>query len=214
MNCANCKKIACLVGGKKTPPDCPMEKYPKIYKNARAIYNSPEVKKMALNAGIVEATGYIEWPRLKDTIEYATLMDYKKIGLAFCIGLLKEAQKTQEILQNYGFEVFSILCKTGGFTKSEIGNLPEEFQMKSKTGYNIGFVSCNPVGQALLLNEIKTDFNIIVGLCVGHDTLFIKYSEAPVTVFIAKDRRLAHNPAAALYTFYSDQFFKRDQHIK
>jgi len=25
--------------------------------------------------------------------------------------------------------------------------------------------------------EEKTDFNIIVGLCVGHDSLFIKYSE-------------------------------------
>jgi uncharacterized metal-binding protein len=99
-------------------------------------------------------------------------------------------------------------------TKSEIGNLPEEYQMKSKTGYPIGFVSCNPIGQALLLNKVKTEFNIIVGLCVGHDTLFIKYSEAPVTVLIAKDRRFGHNPAVALYTYYSDQFFKRDQHLK
>jgi len=86
--------------------------------------------------------------------------------------------------------------------------------MTSKTGYTIGFVSCNPIAQALLLNEVETDFNIIVGLCVGHDSLFIKYSKAPVTVLIAKDRRLAHNPAAALYTYYYNKFFQSDLHQK
>ena len=93
----------------------------------------------------------------------------------------------------------------------EIGEIPKEFQMTSKTGYTIGFISCNPIAQALLLNEVKTEFNIVVGLCVGHDSLFIKYSEAPVTVLIAKDRRLAHNPAAALKTYYYTKFFQRDQ---
>ncbi len=211
MNCANCKKLVCLVGGRKRPAECPMENYPEVYEKAKIIYQDPTIKKMALNAGIVEARGYIEWPRIKDTIEFAKLMDYKKIGLAFCIGLLKEAKKAQEIFESYGFEVYSILCKTGAFTKTEVGELPQEYQMKSKTGYTIGFISCNPVGQALLLNEFKTDFNVIIGLCVGHDSLFIKYSEAPVTVLIAKDRRLAHNPAAALYTYYYDKYFHRDQ---
>ena len=59
---------------------------------------------------------------------------------------------------------------------------------------------CNPVIQAKILNEEKTDFNILVGLCVGHDSLFFKYSHAFTTVLIAKDRLLGHNPAAALYT--------------
>jgi len=54
--------------------------------------------------------------------------------------------------------------------------------------------------QANLLNDAETDFNILVGLCVGHDSLFFKYSDAMTTVLIAKDRVLGHNPAAALYT--------------
>jgi len=58
---------------------------------------------------------------------------------------------------------------------------------------------CNPIAQAQILNEQLTDFNIVVGLCVGHDSLFFKHSEAPVTVLVAKDRVLGHNPAAALY---------------
>jgi uncharacterized metal-binding protein len=41
---------------------------------------------------------------------------------------------------------------------------------------------------------------------VGHDTLFIKCSKAPVTVFAVKDRVLAHNPIAALYL--SDGYYK------
>ena len=69
---------------------------------------------------------------------------------------------------------------------------------------------CNPIGQAMFLNEAKTDFNIILGLCVGHDSLFIKYSEAPVTVFAVKDRVLGHNPLAAIYqaeSYYKDKLF-------
>ncbi len=51
--------------------------------------------------------------------------------------------------------------------------------------------------------------NLILGLCVGHDTLFIKHSQAPVTVLAAKDRFLGHNPLAALYLaegYYKKKF--------
>ena len=58
---------------------------------------------------------------------------------------------------------------------------------------------CNPAAQAMLLNKAKTDLNILVGLCVGHDTLFIKNSEAPITILAVKDRVTGHNPLAAIY---------------
>jgi uncharacterized metal-binding protein len=59
--------------------------------------------------------------------------------------------------------------------------------------------------QAAILNKEKTDFNILVGLCVGHDSLFFKYSEVFTTVLVAKDRVLGHNPAGALSneTYYA-----------
>ncbi len=200
-----------MVGAERKPQECPMENYAKVYETAKELYQEPENKRIAYSAGVVEATGYLEWPRMKDTIEFAKLMHYQKLGIAFCIGLLAEAQKVHQILGKYGFEVLSILCKTGNFTKSEIGEIPEEYQMTSKTGYPIGFVSCNPIAQALLLNELGSELNIIIGLCVGHDSLFIKYSKAPVTILIAKDRRLAHNPAAALNNYYYDNYFRKDQ---
>ena len=69
---------------------------------------------------------------------------------------------------------------------------------------------CNPIGQAIFLNEAKTELNIILGLCVGHDSLFIKYSKAPVTVFAVKDRVLGHNPLAVIYqaeAYYKNKLF-------
>ena len=62
--------------------------------------------------------------------------------------------------------------------------------------------SCNPVGQALLLNQCNTELNIIVGLCIGHDILFTQHSKAPVTTLVVKDRVTGHNPVVNLYVQY------------
>ena len=54
-----------------------------------------------------------------------------------------------------------------------------------------------------------------MGLCIGHDTLFLKYSAVPTTVLVVKDRVLGHNPVQALYmanTIYSK--FKKELNIK
>ena len=57
---------------------------------------------------------------------------------------------------------------------------------------------CNPIAQAELLNEAGTELNIIVGLCVGHDALFIRHSKAPVTVLAAKDHVYDNAPLECL----------------
>jgi uncharacterized metal-binding protein len=60
------------------------------------------------------------------------------------------------------------------------------------------------------LNENKTEFNVVMGLCVGHDSLFLKYAEVPCTVLAAKDRLLGHNPLAAIYTI--DSYYRSLKH--
>ena len=60
-------------------------------------------------------------------------------------------------------------------------------------------------------NEAGTELNVVVGLCVGHDSLFYKYSNALCTTAVTKDRVLGHNPVAALYTaetYYKDKLKK------
>ncbi len=207
--CHKCTSINyCAVRrASKILENCPMKVHPNIEKAAKELYKKDEfVKRSTGVASIVEAKGYIHWPRLKDTIEYAKGMGYTKLGLAFCLGMIEETKRIAEILEKYGFEVVSVCCKTGAVKKIDVG-VPEEYTMFSKTGYTIGWITCNPVAQALLLNNSSTDMNILVGLCVGHDITFTRLSEAPVTTLIAKDRSSPHNPAAVLFSHYGKEFF-------
>jgi len=69
---------------------------------------------------------------------------------------------------------------------------------------------CNPIGQARRLEKAETQLNVMLGLCVGHDSLFLRHSHAPVTVLAVKDRVLGHNPLAAVYTadgYYDKKLF-------
>ena len=66
---------------------------------------------------------------------------------------------------------------------------------------------CNPVSQAELLNEAGCEFNVVLGLCVGHDSLFFRHSKGLVTTLVAKDRVLAHNPVGALNL--ADSYYSR-----
>lgn len=47
----------------------------------------------------------------------------------------------------------------------------------------------------------------MLGLCVGHDSLFFRYSKGLATTLVAKDRVLAHNPVGALQL--ADTYFQR-----
>jgi uncharacterized metal-binding protein len=134
------------------------------------------------------------WTRVEDTIAFAKLMKYRKIGIATCIGLLEETHRLAAILRAQGFVPLSICCKTGSIDKLELG-LDETDKVRPETFEP----ACNPVAQASLLNITGTDMNVIVGLCVGHDMLFTKYSDAPVTTMVVKDRVTGHNPVCVLY---------------
>jgi uncharacterized metal-binding protein len=169
-------------------------------------YDKPDILKFAHEASIQEAQCYIHRdrkpfvmhptkPRVQETCEFAKKMGYKRLGIAFCVGLHKEALALSQILEAQGFEVVSAICKVGAVPKEKIGLREEDKVLIGEFD-----PMCNPIAQAMILNEEKTDFNILVGLCVGHDSLFLKYSHALCTVLVTKDRVLGHNPAAALYT--------------
>lgn len=134
------------------------------------------------------------WTRVEDTIAFAKLMGYRRIGIATCIGLLDETQRLAAVLEAQGLEPLAVCCKTGSIDKAEMGATEEE-----KVRPGTFEPACNPVAQARLLNEAATDMNVIVGLCVGHDMLFSRHSAAPVTTLVVKDRVTGHNPASVLY---------------
>lgn len=132
--------------------------------------------------------------RMVEICEFAKRMGFKRLGFAFCVGLKQEARAVQAILETKGFEVVSVVCKAGRTPKEKIGIRDEE-----KIFQGTDEAMCNPIFQAELLNQEKTEFNILLGLCVGHDSLFFKYAQAPTTVLAVKDRVTGHNPLAAIY---------------
>ena len=214
-DCASCElptfDRACMAEAGKSSKGCPTYTRKNVLGDANKEYERAEVLEFARQASIQEAEcyanrhqkPYVMQPtktRIVEICEFAERMGYTRLGLAFCVGLAQEAAVVEEILKKNGFEVISVLCKAGRTPKEELG-LKEEhkiFQGKPES-------MCNPIYQAKLLNHEKTDFNILLGLCVGHDSLFFKFAEAPTTVLAVKDRVTGHNPLAAIYlsgTYY------------
>lgn len=199
--CASCTIHACVSGDwEKMPKNCPMHNTD-LMERAKAEYLKPENKGFYVNSCLVESEGYCQWPRVREVAEFAHKNGFHKIGVAFCSGLRNEGRIACDILRKHGFEVVSAMCKTGGMPKETVG-ITEEQKVRPGTFEPM----CNPVAQAMLLNEQKTEFNVVIGLCVGHDSLFYKYSDALCTTLVTKDRVLAHNPAGALYC--AESYFK------
>lgn len=199
--CAQCAVHACgQAEPEKLPKNCPMRDG-MLMDKALETYGLEENHDFYITASELEAIGYCRWPRVKETIQLCLRMGYTKVGLAFCRGLRKEAKVVDDLLRRAGLEVVSVICKTGGVDKT-VSGIPDEHKIRPGQFEPM----CNPIAQAMLLNEQHTQFNIALGLCVGHDSMFYKYSDALVTTLIAKDRVLAHNPAAALYC--ADGYFK------
>jgi uncharacterized metal-binding protein len=202
--CAECGVYACRSGKIDNAPEhCPMLSEEAVYEDAKNEYLKPEVREIALKSALTESAGYCRWTRLEEIINFSRLSGFTHLGLAFCVGLRKEAAEVVKILKSAGFKVDSAMCKTGSVPKEFLGVQEDE---KVRPGQFEPM--CNPICQAQLLNDAKTQLNILLGLCVGHDTLFLKYSEAPATIFAVKDRALAHNPLGAIYAghYFSRKF--------
>ncbi|MCF8070574.1 MAG: DUF1847 domain-containing protein [Desulfobacterales bacterium] len=215
-NCAKCPfKVSdrlCKNKDGKAPDFCPTKDMTALVEKSLTEYKDPDIAEFAKQASIQESEGYTNKElgyehtrpaksRIEEIGEFAKKMNYQRLGLAFCLGLAKEANIVADMLSSKGFDVVSAICKAGRIPKEVLG-IPDD----QKIAIGKFESMCNPVLQAMILNEEKTDFNIVLGLCVGHDSLFFKYGKAPCTVLAAKDRLLGHNPLAAIYC--SDSYYR------
>lgn len=211
--CATCPNempdMICTQKGGSSYKGCPTLSRKKLLAQANREYEQAETGGFAKQASIQEAACYAnrhERPyvmqptktRMAEICEFANRMHYKRLGLVFCVGLKREASIVDNILKSKGFDVVSVCCKAGRTSKDLIGIEDED-----KIFQGTDEAMCNPVFQAMVLNDEKTDLNVLLGLCVGHDSLFFKYAEAPTTVLAVKDRVTGHNPLAAIYLSHS-----------
>ena len=176
------------------PDYCQVKGSPDLIESSREKYLDPEVAKIHLAISKLQdrqKTAGELWPRVKEAIEFSRELKVTKVGIAVCISMLRECAEFAKLLRQSGLEVCTASCMAGGLGKAETG-IPEEWMAPA----------CNPVIQAEILNRAGTELNFIYGLCMGHDTLFIQNSEAPVSIMVVKDRVTVNNPGAVLFSFY------------
>jgi uncharacterized metal-binding protein len=214
-NCAKCatpQKICRELNG-NAPDWCPTVTHDQLAQEVLRAYEQPATGEFARQASRQEAEGYANRQqrpyvlqpvkcRLEETVEFCRRMGWHRLGLAFCAGLSHEATALSRVLERHGFEVIGVSCKVGGVPKERIGIADHE---KVRVGQYE--TMCNPILQAGVLNAAATDFNLVLGLCVGHDALFLQHVQGPTSVFAVKDRVTGHNPLAALYT--SRSYYRR-----
>lgn len=199
LSCVDCGVYNCWLEDSHYPDFCLTTNLSQETRKRAMDALTGEDNAIAVAAAQVECEGYGRRTRVEEVIQFARKIGAKKLGIATCVGLIQEAKTLAKILRINGFEVYAAACKVGATPKVDIG-IPKECEA-------VGVNMCNPVLQAEILNDAQTDLNLVVGLCVGHDSLFYKHSNAICTTVIAKDRVLGHNPAAALYN--SGSYYKR-----
>jgi len=231
-SCSNCSAIWEKTGatncwaepgqGPAQPAYCPSVPHAEIIDDSFARYSGDdEDARLARVAARVEGLCYqpvpgsdavnARWTRVEDMIALCKFMHYRKIGIATCVGLLDETNRLADILTAQGLEPYSACCKAGSIDKLKL-DLKEEDKVRPGTFEP----ACNPIAQARILNAEGMEMNVIMGLCVGHDMLFNKYSEAPVTTLVVKDRVTGHNPVSVLYgqNFYYKRLQKQSLEVK
>lgn len=206
VSCAYCPPTirACRHGesDRRGPGFCPSKMDDEGLEEAAAQYADPFVREVARASALVESEGYCRWTRVEEIVALARRLGFRKLGIATCISFVDLARTLSAILESHGFEVASVACKNGGVPKEAIG-VGEEEKIRPGT-YE---AMCNPVSQAELLNRAGCELNIVLGLCVGHDSLFFRHSRGLATTLVAKDRVLAHNPVGALQL--ADTYYQR-----
>jgi uncharacterized metal-binding protein len=156
VQCALCRNKECLIG-----KNCSVIK-------SGLEYTGDNLKAIQVSSWLESDS--VKRTKLEEIVIYAKSLEYKKIGIAFCVEYEREARLLYDILSRY-FEVFSVCCKVCGLEKASLGiKKSQELEFEA---------TCNPIAQAILLNDDLTDLNIMVGLKTGYDILFTRYSEAP-----------------------------------
>lgn len=190
--CVDCAMNTCRKNGAEYPAFCPTRDFDlQEQHELQQLMEEEQTRRIYVSAAHSAHIGFTqEIDRLQETILFAQGYGAKKIGIASCVSYAKEARYAAKVLRKAGFEVVGVICKIGSLTCEQM-DVPLEARSPETA-------LCNPVYQAMTLNAEQTDLNVVIGLCVGHDSLFFKHSDAPCTALVAKDFKHGHGVAPSL----------------
>jgi uncharacterized metal-binding protein/predicted Fe-Mo cluster-binding NifX family protein len=186
FDCLSCTDRVCLRGEVCYP--AAMESYRETAKEHKAVLEA---------ARDISCEEDRKLCRVAELVYFCLGMKFKRLGVAFCLDLTEPAGILVGLLRRF-FDVFPVCCKVGGIPVTDPLIKGDEHRDENP----LSGIACNPVGQAEVLNRLGTDINIIVGLCMGVDSLFTQASLAPVTTLFVKDKSLVNNPIGAIYSDY------------
>ncbi len=170
VRCAVCKSYVCRGGKRDAGPDFCPMK--EDFPEFGKLYTDPTDLALLTNAALVEARGYGHWTRLHEVIELAGLLEMSRLGLPHAPDMTWAASRVAGVFRDAGLD--PVLPPTSG--------------------------SPDPLDQVDYLDRKGTEMNVIVGMGVAEESLFLLHTPTPTTCLVARDTRLHHNPAAAIYT--------------
>ncbi len=178
MTCTSCDDKVC----RKQQNSCTLESFNKseLIEQYRNSSNSEIVKAAA---ELVDSGRAGTLSRIEEIVEFAKLMNYQKLGIAYCYGMEQEAKVIEKLMADEWFDVAAISCSVGGLKQSEVNSAS-----------CIHKVSCNPLGQAQQLNAEEVDLTLVVGICMGHDIILNRNLKMDFTTLVVKDRKHNHAP--------------------
>ena len=203
--CGLCDIKACDTGDiLNYPQGCPSRH--SCVTSALEKYRDETDLRIAQNAALTEWEGYCRLTRIEETVLFFKRAGYKRIGIAYCAGFKREMKVVGRVFTHNKLDIYPVICKCGSIPKEELG-LSDEWGKVHPGSFE---AMCNPIGQAAYLNETETEYNVLLGLCVGHDSLFLRHSDAPATVLAVKDRVCGHAPMTPVYQaegYYRNKLF-------
>ncbi|MCK5157115.1 MAG: DUF1847 domain-containing protein [Spirochaetales bacterium] len=184
MNCLTCKAKSCCGA-----VSCGAEKFD--LDEQLSVYHEKDTQQIVQAAAKLVDNGRAgTLSRIEELVEFAQLMNYQKIGLAYCYGMEGIAETVRDIFSAKGLKTIGVCCTVGGVRQNEIN--------KEST---LPGVSCSPLNQAAQLNQENVDLAVVIGLCMGHDILFHREFTGDVTTLIVKDRPNNHAPMKGIENY-------------
>jgi len=189
--CATCVKTSCFRGDLDAmPKTCPTRIETAIATDATPYRDDARAELMRAADQTPFAEDGSKRNRVQEVASFAVARGMKRVGIAFCVTLIKEAQELSRQLRGAGLETELVCCRVGAIDYDEIA-LPKAHPDRFAA-------ICNPVAQARLLNQRQVNLVVQMGLCIGHDLVLQEECEAPVTTLVVKDRVLDHHTIQAL----------------
>ena len=112
MSCIDCAVKNCNKMDKTYPDFClTTHMDEEVLNEAMECYNEDENRKVTIAAAEVEYENYCKHTRVEEIMDFAKKINAKKIGIATCVGLLKESRILADILRRHGFTGDTIYLK-------------------------------------------------------------------------------------------------------